>query len=74
MIAGLLIQVRLAIMCNNKELFVEWRTMKVQDVLLGDGHKLEATAVGTVSIDMLQRQKSVVYMMFYMYLDSPVTC
>ena len=40
-------------MCNYKELFVEWRPMEVQDVLLGDGHKLEATAVGTVSIDML---------------------
>ena len=39
------------IMCNNNELFVEWRPIEVQDVLLGDGH--ESTAVGTVSIDML---------------------
>ena len=40
-------------MCNNKKVFVELRPMEVQDVLLGDGHKLEATAVGTVSIDVL---------------------
>ena len=39
-------------LCNNKELFVELRPMEVQDVLLGDGHKLKAT-VGTVAIDML---------------------
>ena len=41
-------------MCNNKELFKELSSLrKPQEVTLGDGHVLEATAEGTVTLEML---------------------
>ena len=41
-------------MCNNKNLFVELNPIpNAQEVTLGDGHKVEATAVGTVQLETL---------------------
>ena len=41
-------------MCNDKQVFGELRSLYVpQEVVLGDGHVLEAIAEGTVSLQML---------------------
>ena len=41
-------------MCNDKQVFGELRSLYVpQEVILGDGHVLEAIAEGTVSLQML---------------------
>lgn len=41
-------------MCNNENLFVEMRQLNIrQEVVLGDGHSLEATAEGTVKLETL---------------------
>lgn len=41
-------------MCKDKSFFSELRMLKdVQEVSLGDGHVLEATAEGTVPLEML---------------------
>ena len=41
-------------MCNDKELFRELNSLETsQEVSLGDGHVLEATAEGTISLQML---------------------
>ena len=41
-------------MCNDKELFNELKRFETpQEVTLGDGHALEVTAKGTVTLEML---------------------
>ncbi len=41
-------------MCHDKKLFSELKSLsKPQEVILGDGHVLEASAEGTVSLQML---------------------
>lgn len=41
-------------MCNDKDLFIKLRSLETpQEVMLGDGHLLQATAEGTVTLKTL---------------------
>ena len=65
-------------MCNDGDLFVELRSLKQpQEVMLGDGHALEATGQGIVALEIsFQTAKPRVtnYMMCFMYRSCPTTC